>query len=115
MEIKRNPKRLKGSRKFLFKYITMANIDEIKKKIKEDGFEYLVEVPCYWSIKKGSIFKGKGNYYLCAKAIGNTLFYKIVDESLKDYPVERISDNADDFNAQFQKGEITYYFKMPNM
>ena len=93
----------------------MLNVDKIKAKIKEDGFEYLVEVPCYWSIKIGSIFKEKGNYYLCAKAIGNTLFYRIVDESLKDYPVERISDNAGDFNAQFQKGGTTCYFKIPNM
>lgn len=93
----------------------MLDVDKIKAKINEDGFEYLVEVPCYWSIKIDPIFKEKGNYYLCAKAIGNTLFYKIVDESLKDYPVERISDNAGVFNAQFQKGETTCYFKIPNM
>jgi hypothetical protein len=92
----------------------MANVDEIKKKIKEDGFEYLAEVPCYYWYSY-SFHQELGDYYLCAKAIGNTLFYKIVDKKLNDYLVEIIPANVGGYNAQFKKDNKTCYFKLPNL
>ena len=91
----------------------MANIDEIKKKIKEDGFEYLAEVPCYYWYSY-SFHQEFGDFYLCAKAIGNTLFYKIVDMKLNDYIVEKIPANVGGYNAQLQKENHTCYLKLPN-
>jgi hypothetical protein len=97
----------------------MGNIDEIKKKMKEDGFEYLVEVICYY--KELNVFKRHNRqYYLFVKVIGNVMFFKIVDSLQRDYNVEKIESETFtnqgeicQINAKFKDSfGSSYYFKL---
>ena len=78
------------------------------------GFEDGIELD-FSNHRDYSFHQEFGDFYLCAKAIGNTLFYKIVDMKLNDYIVERIPANVGGYNAQFQKENHTCYLKLPNM
>ena len=89
--------------------------------MKEDGFEYLVEVICYY--KENYVFKEdfRSHYYLFVKAIGNVMFFKIADSFLHDYNVEKIESETFtnrgevcQINAKFKDGFVTYYFKLEN-
>lgn len=101
----------------------MADISEIKTKMKEDGFEFIVEITCFWLCGDRVYQEAAFKHYLFAKAIGNNLFYKIVDNFCSGYVIEQIepttimvhSGGHREVNAKFKSKHLWGYFKLPTL
>lgn len=103
----------------------MADISDIKMKMKEDGFEFLVEITCFRKYNNRVFERVKRKYYLFAKAIGNNMFYKIVNDSCSGSVIEQIEPmiiqtnfgEKCEVNAKFKEHlNLTYsYFKLPTL